>query len=92
MPLCVTFGAGFEIGARGVAGRGLGETEVQHLHRAVRRDLDVRRLQVAMDDAALVGEVERPCDLSRDVQGVIYFRPRRARLPSRRRRPARALG
>ena len=70
MPSCVTFGAAFEIGARGIAGSRFRETEIQHLHRAIRRDLDVRRLQVAMDDAALVREVERPRDLSRDVQGV----------------------
>ena len=42
------------------------ETEVQHLHGAVRTDLDVRGLEIAMDDAELVGGFERIDDLSRD--------------------------
>jgi hypothetical protein len=32
----------------------LGQAEVEHLHSAVWRDHDVRRLQVAMDDAPVV--------------------------------------
>ena len=39
--------------------------EVQHLH-DLRRELDVRGLEVAMDDAALVRRVERVGDLPRD--------------------------
>jgi hypothetical protein len=42
------------------------QAEIEHLHRAVRGDLDVRRLQVAVDDALLVGGVERVRDLPRD--------------------------
>ena len=37
----------------------LGDAEVEDLDGAVRRDLDVGRLQIAMDDAALVRGVER---------------------------------
>ena len=42
---------------------GFRQTEVEDLHRAVRRDADVRRLQIAMDDAALVRRLERRRDL-----------------------------
>ena len=48
----------------------LGETEVEHLHRAVGADLDVGRLQIAMDDALLVRRLERVGDLARDRQRV----------------------
>ena len=44
----------------------LGETEIQHFDDTVRANLDVARLEVAMDDAALVGVIERINDLSRD--------------------------
>ena len=44
----------------------LGETEIQHFDDAVWANLDVARLEVAMDDAALVGVIERINDLSRD--------------------------
>lgn len=47
---------------------GLGKTEVEHFHRAVRPDLDVRRFQIAVDDAALVRGFERVGDLPRDGQ------------------------
>ena len=46
------------------------EPEVEHLHRAVRADFDVRRLQVAMDDALLVRGFEGLRDLLRDRQRV----------------------
>ena len=49
-----------------LAARRLRQPEVEHLHRAVRRDLDVRRLQIAMDDALLVRGFERLGDLPRD--------------------------
>jgi hypothetical protein len=49
--------------------RGLRETEVQHLHGAVVAHFDVRGLQVAVDDAGLVGGLERLCDLLCDRQG-----------------------
>ncbi len=62
---------------RGVRGRrasrlhGLREPEVEHLHRAVRSHLDVRRLQVAMNDALLVGGLERLRNLLRDRQCLV---------------------
>ena len=37
----------------------LGQTKVEHLHRAVRADLDVRRLQIAVDDAVVVRGFQR---------------------------------
>jgi len=43
----------------------LRETEVEHLHDAVAGDGDVRRLQVTMDDAALVRSIERGSNLPR---------------------------
>ena len=43
-----------------------GETEVQHFHDAVRPDLDVGGLQIAMDDALLVSGFQRFGDFSRD--------------------------
>ena len=51
--------------------RELREAEVEHLHHAVRRDLDVRGLQIAMDDALLVGGFEGLADLTRDRQGFV---------------------
>ena len=51
------------------AGDGPGETEVEQLH-AVRRQEQVRRLQVAMDHPARVQRVERIEDLQRDGGGV----------------------
>ena len=46
----------------------LGQAEVQHLHDAIGRDLDVRGFQIAMDDAPLVCRVERVSDLAGDGQ------------------------
>ena len=46
----------------------LRQAEVEHLHRAVGADLDVRRLEIAMDDALLVRRFERLGDLLRDRQ------------------------
>jgi putative endopeptidase len=46
----------------------LGEAEVEDLDVAVRRELHVRGLEVAVDDAALVGVLERLRDLQRDRQ------------------------
>ena len=37
----------------------LGQAEVQHLHEAVGRHLDVRRLQVAVDDPFPMGGIQR---------------------------------
>ena len=53
---------------RAVGACGLRQAEVEHLHRAVRRDLDVRGLQVAVDDALLVRGLERVGNLPRDRQ------------------------
>ena len=36
----------------------LGETKIEHLHDAIRRQLDVGRLEVAMDDALVVDDLE----------------------------------
>ena len=81
MPICVAravsvgeFIASRPLDALGGIDR-FGETEVEHLHGAVGADLDVRRLQVAMDDALLVRGFERVGDLSRDRQGVGQRRP-----------------
>ena len=51
----------------------LRQAEVEHLHRAVGAHLDVRGLQIAMDDPLLVRGFERLGDLLRDRQA-----PRRA--------------
>jgi hypothetical protein len=48
--------------------QGFGETEIEHLDRAVGADLDVRRLQIAMHDALLVRGFERLGNLPRDRQ------------------------
>ena len=48
----------------------LRQAEVQHLHHAVRAHLDVRRLQVAVDDPLLVRGLERLGDLFRDRQRI----------------------
>ena len=59
---------------RAALGRvGLGQAEVQHLHLAVGRDLHVRGLQVAMDDAVLVGLLERLRDLLRDGERFVEW-------------------
>ena len=68
----------------------LGEAEVEHLHRAVGADLDVGRLQVAVDDPLLVRRLERFGDLPRDRQRFIdRHGPVRDAIGQRRRpRPA----
>jgi hypothetical protein len=52
--------------ARRGRAEGLGEAEVQHLDRAVIANFDVGWLQIAVDDAGLVGRFERLGDLPRD--------------------------
>jgi hypothetical protein len=51
----------------------LSDAEVEHLHLSRGSELDVRGLQVAMDDAALMGGLERrrnlPCDGERLLDG-----------------------
>ena len=51
----------------------LRETEVQHLHHAVGADLDVRGLQIAVDDPLFVGRFESvgdSCDRQRLLDGI----------------------
>ena len=67
-----------EIGRRRVGARRLREPEVEHLHHAVRRDLDVRGLQVAVDDPFFVRGLERLGDLARDRQRFGDRQPWRA--------------
>jgi hypothetical protein len=71
-------------GRLGEAPRALGEAEVQDLDQSARPDHDVPGLQVAVDDAALVRDLERRrhlrCDLKRLVHGE-----RRAREASAQR-------
>jgi len=64
---------------REVAGSGgrierLGEAEVQHLDRAIRSHLDVRRLQIAVNDPGGVRGLERVGNLSRDRQGFVEWK------------------
>ena len=49
----------------------LRQAKIQHLHRAIVANLDVRGLEIAMDDAALVRELERLGDLARDREHLI---------------------
>jgi hypothetical protein len=53
-----------------VLGAELREPEVEHLHLLARRHEDVRRLDVAVDDAVCVGGVERLGDLNAERQDV----------------------
>ena len=46
----------------------LGETKVEHFHRAVGSQLDVARFQIAMHDTLVVRGLERVADLPRDRQ------------------------
>jgi len=48
-----------------------GEAEVEHLHRAVGPELDVGRFQVAVDDALLVGRLQRFGDLLCDGERLV---------------------
>ena len=65
----------------------LREAEVQHLHRAVGSHLDVRGLQIAVDDPLLVRRFERLGDLPRDRQRFVERDRRRARCAARDPRP-----
>ena len=55
-----------DVGGSGFRVCELGEAEVQDLHRAVRPERDVGRLQVAVDDPLLVRRLERFGNLFRD--------------------------
>ena len=74
----------------------LGQAEVEHLDDAVGRDLHVGRLEIAVDDAALVRRLERLGDLPRDGQRLVERqRPTRDAIGERRRprpAPSRARG
>ena len=48
-----------------------GQAEVEHFHRAIGSNLDVRGFQIAMDDALLVRGFERLGDLFRDRQRLV---------------------
>ena len=69
----------------------LGESEIQHLHRAVIADLDVGRLEIAMNDPVLVRRFERVGDLPGDRQRFFNRQSGRAQCaatgPRRRRAP-----
>ena len=64
------------------------QTEVEHLDRAVGADLDVRGLQIAMDDPLLVRGFERVGDLPRDRQRLVERDRRRARSAASRSSPS----
>ena len=64
---------------RRLAGRGrqriqrLRQSEVEDLHGAIGPDLDVGRLQIAMDDALLVRRLEGGADLPGDAHRLVEF-------------------
>ena len=69
------------VASAALAGRrtlGFRQAEVEHLDGAVGADLDVARLEIAMDDALLVRGVERVGDLPRDAERLVE---RSAALP-----------
>jgi hypothetical protein len=59
--------------ARSVAHHHFREAEMQHLHQSVGADVDVCRLQVAMDDAARVRRFERFGNLARDANCLVEW-------------------
>jgi hypothetical protein len=71
--------------SRSVHGKHLGQPEVEHLDGAVGRDLDVRRLQIAVDDALVVRGLERVRDLERQPERL-WNRQRARHQPLRERR------
>ena len=72
----------FDRSGPGPFGReGFCETEVEHLDHPIGRDLDVRGLEIAMDDPGPMGGIERVGDLLRDGQS----------LRERQRAPAHAI-
>ena len=60
-----TGGAGFSRPSK------LRQPEIQYLHDAVGRDLDVRGFEIAMDDALLMRRLQRLGDLLRDGQRFV---------------------
>jgi hypothetical protein len=57
-----------DVGRLAARGDRLGEPEIEHLDRSVRPQLDVRGLQVAVDDSLFVGRFERVGDLPGDLE------------------------
>jgi hypothetical protein len=57
----------------GSPSRALARAEVEDLHLARRRDLDIGRLQVAVNNALLVRRVQRVGDLMRERDGFIVW-------------------
>src|SRR5688572_29105400 len=47
-----------QVGAGAIADGGFGEAEIEHLHPAGRCEDNIRRFQITVDDAVLVGRVE----------------------------------
>ena len=62
-------GGGGEAGC-GIAD-GAGDAEVHHLHRTVAGDHDVRRLDVAVDDALLVGKIQGSAHICHHAEGPV---------------------
>jgi hypothetical protein len=59
-----------EIGGRSAVGRRLRQPEVEDFDDALRRDLDIRRLEIAVNDSFVVRRFECLGDLPRDRQGI----------------------
>ena len=79
VPPEVTVGASVASRAAGIVGHP-GESEVEDLHRSVRADPDVRRLQIAVDDSDSVRRLETGRDLRGDAEGLVE-RQRPSRQP-----------
>jgi hypothetical protein len=69
----------------------LGDAEVGDHHAAVAAQQDVRRLDVAVDDARMVGRGQRVCGLSDDRHGLRRFERALLVEPLTQRRPAHEL-
>jgi hypothetical protein len=59
------------VAAGSLARPGLGQAEVEDLDLALGRELDVGGLQIAVDDALVVGFLEGLGDLLRDLEGLV---------------------
>ena len=76
MPACVIAGVVIvgdcdTFGVRPTGSIALASPKSKHLHRAVGSQLDVRGLQIAVDDPLLVRRFERLRDLLRDRQRLV---------------------
>ena len=70
VPSTVTVGNRDTSGFESVTHERLRQPKVEHLDRAVPRELDVRRLEIAVNDAVLMRRLQRLRDLLRDRQGL----------------------